>query len=100
MYWNIKFMHLYMATRFIPKLIVNWVLNFCSPPTQYTIALVGSFVHHAQNAESRKLFITQLPNLLHYKNIDIDEFKKVSKKTVRSLEIMQMTSQLSIFHKK
>ena len=60
--------------------------------TQYTIALVGSFVRQAQNAEFRKPSITQLPNLLHCRVIDIAEFNKVGKQTVRSLEITQMTN--------
>ena len=53
---------------------------------------------------SRKLLFVQqvvshLPKLCHYKVIDITQFNKVDKKIAQKLS-MQITSSLSIFHKK
>ena len=42
----------------------------------------------------------QLPKLYHFKVIDVAELNKVGKKIMRSSQSMQITSKLSIFHKK
>ena len=51
-------------------------------------------------AKTRQLLIRQLPNLCNHRLIDIAEFNRADKKIMRSLEIMQITSQLAKPYKK